>query len=205
MQLCALILWGRRRCSILGKTTRYCLPEPKRHILRKGREEQERHHAANCTTKMQHLMNALQHAGEHKYGYDFETTQKFLQRRNTIANITIPSRRTYLKPPSPTSKPFATLREVLLRLPEVAELPEELRSCHMHDGHLSARLNAFDHGACPAAVKAISSASPVCVLASTMSQPAHMRAFVMAICMSELSSAASISSGAAIEAQSDVA
>lgn len=43
-------------------------------------KEQERHHPPNCTTKMEHLMYALQQGGEHKYGYDFETAQKFLQR-----------------------------------------------------------------------------------------------------------------------------
>jgi predicted SAM-dependent methyltransferase len=43
-------------------------------------KEQERHHPPSCTTKMEHLMYALQQGGEHKYGYDFETAQKFLQR-----------------------------------------------------------------------------------------------------------------------------
>ena len=43
-------------------------------------KEQNRHHPPNCTTKLEHLMYALQYGGEHKYGYDFETAQKFLQR-----------------------------------------------------------------------------------------------------------------------------
>jgi len=42
-------------------------------------KEQERHHPPSCTTKMEHLMYALQQDGEHKYGYDFETAQKFLR------------------------------------------------------------------------------------------------------------------------------
>ena len=42
--------------------------------------EQKHQHPPNCTTKMEHLMYALQQDGEHKYGYDFETAQKFLQR-----------------------------------------------------------------------------------------------------------------------------
>lgn len=43
-------------------------------------KEQERLHPPSCTTKMEHLMYALQQGGEHKYGYDFETAQKFLQK-----------------------------------------------------------------------------------------------------------------------------
>jgi predicted SAM-dependent methyltransferase len=43
-------------------------------------EEQERHHPPSCTTKMEHLMYAVQQRGEHKYGYDFETAEKFLKR-----------------------------------------------------------------------------------------------------------------------------
>jgi predicted SAM-dependent methyltransferase len=43
-------------------------------------KEQEHHHPPNCTTKMEHLMYPLQQNGEHKYGYDFETAQKFLKR-----------------------------------------------------------------------------------------------------------------------------
>lgn len=43
-------------------------------------KEQQQHHPPECTTKMEHLMYALQQSGEHKYGYDFETAQKFLQR-----------------------------------------------------------------------------------------------------------------------------
>jgi predicted SAM-dependent methyltransferase len=37
-------------------------------------------HPPSCTTKMEHLMYALQQDGEHKYGYDFETAEKFLKR-----------------------------------------------------------------------------------------------------------------------------
>jgi len=35
-------------------------------------------HPKNCTTKLEHLMYALQQHGEHEYGYDFETMQKLL-------------------------------------------------------------------------------------------------------------------------------
>jgi predicted SAM-dependent methyltransferase len=35
-------------------------------------------HPAWCTTKLEHLMYALQLDGAHKYGYDFETLQKLL-------------------------------------------------------------------------------------------------------------------------------
>ena len=41
-------------------------------------EGQARRHPAWCTTKLDHLMYALQQDGEHKYGYDFETARKFL-------------------------------------------------------------------------------------------------------------------------------
>jgi predicted SAM-dependent methyltransferase len=41
-------------------------------------KEQERHHPPSCTTKLEHLMYALQQDGECKYGYDFETAQKLL-------------------------------------------------------------------------------------------------------------------------------
>ena len=40
---------------------------------------QEQHHPAWCTTKMEHLMYALQQDGEHKYGYDFVTASKLLK------------------------------------------------------------------------------------------------------------------------------
>ena len=40
---------------------------------------QEQFHPPHCTTKMEHLMYALQQDGEHKYGYDFETAQKILR------------------------------------------------------------------------------------------------------------------------------
>lgn len=36
------------------------------------------HHPSWCSTKLEHLMYALQQDGEHKYGYDFETLQKVL-------------------------------------------------------------------------------------------------------------------------------
>lgn len=35
-------------------------------------------HPQWCTTKLEHLMYALQQDGEHKYGYDFETMKKLL-------------------------------------------------------------------------------------------------------------------------------
>lgn len=35
-------------------------------------------HPSWCTTKLEHLMYALQQDGEHKYGYDFETMEKLL-------------------------------------------------------------------------------------------------------------------------------
>ena len=39
---------------------------------------QEEMHPSGCTTKLEHLMYALQQDGEHKYGYDFETMEKLL-------------------------------------------------------------------------------------------------------------------------------
>jgi predicted SAM-dependent methyltransferase len=35
-------------------------------------------HPPECTTKLEHLMYALQQGGAHKYGYDFETMSKLL-------------------------------------------------------------------------------------------------------------------------------
>jgi hypothetical protein len=43
-------------------------------------DEQQRHHPAWCTTKLEHLIYALQQDGQHKYGYDFETASKLLRR-----------------------------------------------------------------------------------------------------------------------------
>jgi predicted SAM-dependent methyltransferase len=37
-------------------------------------------HPDRCTTKLEHLMYALQQDGEHQYGYDFETLHKLLAR-----------------------------------------------------------------------------------------------------------------------------
>jgi predicted SAM-dependent methyltransferase len=37
-------------------------------------------HPADCTTKLEHLMYALQQEGQHKYGYDYETMAKLLGR-----------------------------------------------------------------------------------------------------------------------------
>jgi predicted SAM-dependent methyltransferase len=37
-------------------------------------------HPADCTTKLEHLMYALQQEGQHKYGYDFKTMEKLLTR-----------------------------------------------------------------------------------------------------------------------------
>lgn len=37
-------------------------------------------HPKHCTTKLEHLMYALQQDGEHKYGYDFETMRKLLEK-----------------------------------------------------------------------------------------------------------------------------
>ena len=39
---------------------------------------QAQRHPAWCTTKLEHLMYALQQDGRHKYGYDFETMSKLL-------------------------------------------------------------------------------------------------------------------------------
>jgi predicted SAM-dependent methyltransferase len=36
-------------------------------------------HPPECTTKLEHLMFALQQGGEHKYGFDFETMSKLLR------------------------------------------------------------------------------------------------------------------------------
>jgi anaerobic magnesium-protoporphyrin IX monomethyl ester cyclase len=41
-------------------------------------ESQKHFHPSWCTTKLEHLMYALQQDGEHKYGYDFETLKKLL-------------------------------------------------------------------------------------------------------------------------------
>jgi len=41
-------------------------------------EIQEQMHPSWCTTKLEHLMYALQQDGKHKYGYDFETMKKLL-------------------------------------------------------------------------------------------------------------------------------
>jgi hypothetical protein len=37
-------------------------------------------HPPECTTKLEHLMYALQQGGAHKYGYDLETMSKLLAR-----------------------------------------------------------------------------------------------------------------------------
>jgi predicted SAM-dependent methyltransferase len=42
------------------------------------RVQSEDHHPPWCTTKLEHLMYALQQEGEHKYGYDFLTLRKVL-------------------------------------------------------------------------------------------------------------------------------
>ena len=39
---------------------------------------QRERHPSWCTTKLEHLMYALQQDGQHKYGYDFETMKKLL-------------------------------------------------------------------------------------------------------------------------------
>jgi predicted SAM-dependent methyltransferase len=39
-------------------------------------EEQKRYHPPSCTTKLEHLLCALQQDGI-RYGYDFETAEKF--------------------------------------------------------------------------------------------------------------------------------
>ena len=39
---------------------------------------QEQMHPSWCTTKLEHLLYAVQQNGEHKYGYDFETISKLL-------------------------------------------------------------------------------------------------------------------------------
>jgi predicted SAM-dependent methyltransferase len=41
---------------------------------------QAERHPPSCTTRLEHLMYALQQHGEHKFGYDFETAEKFLRR-----------------------------------------------------------------------------------------------------------------------------
>jgi predicted SAM-dependent methyltransferase len=46
-------------------------------------KEQEKHHPPDCTTKLEHLMCALQahnRDGTHKFGYDFETAKKLLEK-----------------------------------------------------------------------------------------------------------------------------
>lgn len=42
-------------------------------------EKQRAFHPAWCTTRLEHLMYALQQDGEHKYGYDFITLSKVLR------------------------------------------------------------------------------------------------------------------------------
>jgi len=72
------------RILVLGGAMRFVVPGIERIIRAYVAddhaffEEQERHHPPSCTTKMEHLMYAVQQ--EHKYGYDFETAEKFLKR-----------------------------------------------------------------------------------------------------------------------------
>ncbi|MFC2141381.1 methyltransferase domain-containing protein [Acidobacteriota bacterium] len=42
--------------------------------------EQKRLHPDCCSTKLEHLMYALQQEGEHRYGYDFQTLNKLLKK-----------------------------------------------------------------------------------------------------------------------------
>jgi predicted SAM-dependent methyltransferase len=73
------------RILVPGGATRFVVPGIERiirayvannHLFFK---QQERHHPPSCTTKMEHLMYALQEDGRTKYGYDFETAEKFLR------------------------------------------------------------------------------------------------------------------------------
>jgi predicted SAM-dependent methyltransferase len=75
-----------RRILVPGGALRFVVPGIERIIRayvaddKEFFKEQERHHPPSCTTKMEHLMYALQQDGEHKYGFDYETAEKFLKR-----------------------------------------------------------------------------------------------------------------------------
>lgn len=72
------------RILIPGGAIRIIVPNIK-HIIRAYIADDEEFfkiqaelHPSWCTTKLEHLMYALQQDGEHRYGYDFETLEKLL-------------------------------------------------------------------------------------------------------------------------------
>lgn len=73
------------RILVPGGATRFVVPGIERIIRAYVADDhaffkqQERHHPPSCTTRMEHLMYALQEDGKTKYGYDFETAEKFLR------------------------------------------------------------------------------------------------------------------------------
>jgi predicted SAM-dependent methyltransferase len=73
-----------RRVLVPGGAVRFVVPGIERIIRayvaddKAFFKEQEGHHPPACTTKLEHLMYALQQDGSHKYGYDFETAKKLL-------------------------------------------------------------------------------------------------------------------------------
>jgi predicted SAM-dependent methyltransferase len=83
----ALLLWREiRRALILGGAVRFVVPGIEQIIRAYVADDsaffkkQEAFHPAWCTTKMEHLLYALQQDGQHRYGYDFETAKKLLLR-----------------------------------------------------------------------------------------------------------------------------
>ena len=72
------------RILVDGGTLRIVVPGIEKIIRAYVREDreffkiQEKLHPEGCTTKLEHLMYALQQDNEHKYGYDFETMEKLL-------------------------------------------------------------------------------------------------------------------------------
>jgi predicted SAM-dependent methyltransferase len=75
-----------RRVLIPGGAVRFVVPGIERIIRAYVADDsaffkkQEALHPAWCTTKMEHLLYALQQDGQHRYGYDFETAKKLLLR-----------------------------------------------------------------------------------------------------------------------------
>jgi predicted SAM-dependent methyltransferase len=82
-----------RRILVPGGAARFVVPGIERIIRAYVADDaaffknQERYHPACCTTKLEHLMYALQQDGQHRYGYDFETANKLLLRAGFIRVI----------------------------------------------------------------------------------------------------------------------